>query len=164
MLQGLKLLRLPPPQSRPAPVREAWGPNQHKATMYRRSESYKKSAEPTVQLPQRNLNQYNTQTQSYTSSDRVRQREAVRLPPAPNVEVLGMGFPLLRLPPDFQIRPIQLPRTPLSVSIKQHTAETVARGSFSKPQLLRVEPAPSRTVSTTHLHFFKASLVQSGWA
>ncbi|KAB5543313.1 hypothetical protein PHYPO_G00077610 [Pangasianodon hypophthalmus] len=145
IIQGLKLLHLPPPQSPPAPVREAWGPNQHKPSMYRRPESYKRHAEPTAQPPQRNLNRYSTQTQAYTSSIRGREREVVHLPPAPNMIMSDMGLPLLCLPPDTQVRPIQLPRIPLSAPMRVHTAGTVAKGSFPKPQLLRVEPEPSRS-------------------
>lgn len=164
VIQGIKLLRLPPPQSPPAPVREAWGPNRHKHTMYRRSESYERHAEPTAQPPQRNLNHYSTQTQAYAASDSGREREAVRLPPAPNVAVSDMRLPLLRLSPDIQVQPIQLPQIPLSAPIRLHTAVTVAKGSFHKPQLLHVEPEPSRSVSTTYLNLFKSSSVQSGLA
>ncbi|XP_060764829.1 ciliogenesis and planar polarity effector 1 isoform X4 [Neoarius graeffei] len=152
IVQGIKLLRLPPPQSQsrspPAPVREAWGPNWYKPTtgMYRRSEHYRRRAEPTTQAQQRNLNHYSTQTQAYTISETSRrEREAVHLPPAPNAAVSDMGLPLLRFPPDIQVQPIQLPRIPLPTSIKLNTAVTVAKGSFHKPQLLRVDPEPSRT-------------------
>lgn len=75
-----------------------------------------------------------------------------------------MGLPLLRFPPDIQVQPIQLPRIPLPTSIKLNTAVTVAKGSFHKPQLLRVDPEPSRTVSITYLSLFKSSSVQSGLA
>ncbi|KAK3549848.1 hypothetical protein QTP86_015286, partial [Hemibagrus guttatus] len=142
--QALRLLHLPPPQSPPASVREAWGPNQHKPTIYRRSESFKRQAEPT-QRPQWNLNQYSTQTQAYTSLERGREREAVHLPPAPNVAVADMELPLLRLPPDIQMQPIQLPRIPLSAPMRLHTAGTAAMRNFPKPRLLHVEPEPSRT-------------------
>ncbi|KAF4082340.1 hypothetical protein AMELA_G00150710 [Ameiurus melas] len=141
-IQGFKLLRLPSPQSPPAPVREAWGPNQHKPTMYRRSESYQRGAEPTAQPAQRNLNQYSIQTRAYSSSDRGTEREAARLPPAPSVAVPDMGLPLLRFPPNTQVRPIHLPRIPLSAPMRLHTS-----GAVPKPQLLRVEPEPSRTGS-----------------
>lgn len=158
IIQGLKLLRLPPPKSPPAPVREAWGPNQHKPTLYRRSESYDRHAEPTGQPPQGNMNQYSTQTKDYTSSHRRREIQAVHLPPPPSA---AGGFPLLRLPPGFQIRPIQLPGIPLLAPVRLHTAGTVAKGIFPKPQLLHVEPEPSRIVSTTHI--FGCFMVLSLW-
>lgn len=153
-VQGLRLLRLPPPQSPPAQVREAWGPNQPKSTMYRSSESYMGRAEPTTQPLNWNLNQYNTQTQSYTSSDRGRERDAVRLPPAHSRP--DMRLPLLHLPPDTQVRPIQLPQIQLPVPMRLETA-----GTFAKPQLLRVEPEPSRNVSTLGLILFKSSYIPS---
>ncbi|XP_053501766.1 ciliogenesis and planar polarity effector 1 isoform X4 [Ictalurus furcatus] len=145
IIQGFKLLRLPPPQSPPAPVREAWGPNQHKPTMYRRSESYQRQAEPTAQPAHRNPNQYSIRTRAYTSSDRGTEREAVRLPPAPSGAVPDIGLPLLRFPPSTQVRPIQLPRIALSAPMRLHTAGTVSECVFPKPHLLRVEPEPSRT-------------------
>lgn len=155
ILQRLKLLRLPPPKSSPVPVREAWGPNKHKPTMYRRSESDKRHAEATAQPPEPSLYQYRTQTQAYTSSYRGRERQAVHLTPAPDIAVSHTGLPLLRLPPDIQMQPIQLPWIPLSAPMRLHGAGTVAKGGFPKPQLLHVEPEPSRTVSIT-------SHVQSG--
>lgn len=147
IIQGLKLFHLPPPQSSPAPVREAWAPNQNKPTMYRKSENYKK---PTGQPPQWNQNQDSTQTQAYTSLGRGRERKAVRLPPAPNVAVADTGLPLLRLPSNIQMRSIQLPQVPLSAPIRLHTAGTATTRNFHEPQLLHVEPEPSCTVSTTH--------------
>ncbi|XP_058267346.1 ciliogenesis and planar polarity effector 1 isoform X3 [Hemibagrus wyckioides] len=144
IIQGLRLLHLPPPQSPPPPVREAWGPNQHKPAMYRRSESFKRQAEQ-AQPPQWNLNQYSTQTQAYHSLHRGREREAVHLPTALNVAVADMELPLLRLPPDIQMQPIQLPRIPLSAPLRLRTAGTASTRNFPKPQLLRVEPEPSRT-------------------
>lgn len=154
IIQGLKLLHLPPSQFPPAPVREAWGPNQHEPTMYMRFESSKRHAALTGQPPQQCLNHHCTQTQAYTSSDRGRERDAVHLPPAPNVAVSHMGLPLLRLPPDFQVRPMQLPRIPPSAPMRFPTVQTVTKGSFPKPHLLRVEPEPSCTVSTTHPNLF----------
>ncbi|KAF7700988.1 ciliogenesis and planar polarity effector 1 isoform X2 [Silurus meridionalis] len=149
IIQGLKLLHLHPSHSPPAPVREAWAPIQHKSTTYRRSESQKKNAEPTAQVPQRNLNQYRLQGQPYgqASSDRGRrrEREAVHRHPAFKVSGSNMGLPLLRLPPDTQIQPIQLPQIPLSAPMRPHTAATVSNVSFPKPQLLHVEPDSSRT-------------------
>lgn len=162
LIQGLKLLHLPSAQSPPAPVKEAWGPNQHKPSMYRKSEDYKRYAEPTAQPPQWRPNQNGTQTRAYTSSDRGREREVVRLPPAPNMAVGDMGFPLLRLPPDTQMRPIQLPQIPLSATTRFHTTGSAAEKSFPKPQLLRVEPVPSRTVSTIHLHTVTSSSIELG--
>lgn len=164
IIQGLKLLRLPPTQSPPALVREAWGPNQHKPTLNKISESFKRHAKPAAPPLEQSLHQYRTQTQAYTSSDRGRARQAVHLPPAPNVAVSHTRLPLLRLPPDIQTRPVQLPRIPLSAPIRLHTAGCVPMGSFPKPQLLRVEPEPCRTVSTTHCNLLKSFSIQSGWA
>ncbi|KAF5893905.1 ciliogenesis and planar polarity effector 1, partial [Clarias magur] len=134
-IPGLKLLRLPPPQSPPAQIREAWGPNQTKSTMYRSSENYMGRAEPTTQPLHRNLNQYNTQTQSYTSSERGRERDAVRLPPAHSMS--NMRLPLLRLPTDTQVRHVQLPQIQLPMRLE-------TAGTFSEPQLLHVESDSSR--------------------
>lgn len=158
IIQGLRLLHLPPPQSPPVPMREAWGPNQQKPTMYRRSERFQRQAEP-AQPPQWNLNQYSTQTQAYNLLHKGREQEAVHLPPAPNVAVADMELPLLRLPPDIQMQPIQLPRIPLSAPLRLHTAGTAATRNFAKPRLLRVEPEPSRTVSPTHINLFRSSFI-----
>ncbi|XP_026995153.2 ciliogenesis and planar polarity effector 1 isoform X2 [Tachysurus fulvidraco] len=142
IIQGLKLFHLPPPQSSPGPVREAWAPNQHKPTMYRKSENCKK---PTVQPPRWNQNQDSTQTQAYTLLGRGKERKAVRLPPAPNVAVADTGLPLLHLPSNIQMRSIQLPKVLLSAPIRLHTAGTVTTRNFPEPQLLHVEPEPSCT-------------------
>ncbi|KAL6472327.1 hypothetical protein MHYP_G00185150 [Metynnis hypsauchen] len=160
VMQGLKLLQLPPPQSallRPPPpvaVREAWGPqplhlnlNQYESRvsqethsgLKRAEEDSKRCAESTAP-PRINLHQYPKQAQlrfSDVTSERETEREAIRLPPAPQP-----GLPLLRFPPATQTQHIQLPHVPFSAPVKQPALGPAAVGHYPRLHLLRAEPDP----------------------
>ncbi|KAL7848306.1 hypothetical protein AOLI_G00230240 [Acnodon oligacanthus] len=159
VMQGLKLLQLPSPQSallRPPPpvaVREAWGPqplhlnlsqyesrvSQETHSGLKRAEDSRRCTEPTAP-PRLNLQQYPKQAQIHFSegtSERITEKKAIRLPPAPQP-----GLPLLHFPPATQTQHNQLPRIPLSALVKQPTLGPTAVGHYPRLHLLRAEPDP----------------------
>ena len=161
---GLKLLQLPPPQSallRPPPpvaVREAWGPqplhlnlSQYESSVIRRAEEdSRRCAEPTAPRAHLNLNQYCRQAQlcvRKVPSMREAEREAVRLPPAPQT-----GLPLLRFPPASQTQHIQLPHMPFFAPVKQPKLGHTAVGHYPRLHLLHAEPDPPSAVSSSALY------------
>ncbi|XP_017567420.2 ciliogenesis and planar polarity effector 1 isoform X1 [Pygocentrus nattereri] len=165
VMQGLKLLQLPPPQSAllcpppPVAVREAWGPqplhlnlNQYESRVSQETHSGLKRAEEdsrrcavSTAPPRINLHQYPKQAQlrfSEGRSVRETEREAIRLPPAPQP-----GLPLLRFPPATQTQHIQLPHVPFSAPVKQATLGPAAVGHYPRLHLLRAEPDPPSAYS-----------------
>ncbi|XP_036450987.1 ciliogenesis and planar polarity effector 1 [Colossoma macropomum] len=157
VMQGLKLLQLPPSQSAllrpplPVTVREAWGPqplhlnlSQYESSVSRRAEEdSRRCAEPTAPPAHLNLNQYPKQARlcfPKVPSMREAEKEALRLPPAPQT-----GLPLLRFPPATQAQHIQLPHIPFSATVKQPTLGPTAVGHYPRLHLLRAEPDPPST-------------------
>ncbi|XP_062869669.1 ciliogenesis and planar polarity effector 1 isoform X2 [Trichomycterus rosablanca] len=131
--QGLRLLKLPPSQSPPISVKQAWPPihlgcNHPKSAMLRRAEDCNGGAEAMAQ--------------QHVSRER---EKAVRFPSAVNVAVPSRGPQLIRVPPGTKTEPIRLIQVPISVPTRQPTVGTAGTCTFSTPQLLRVNPEPSKT-------------------
>ncbi|XP_066507194.1 ciliogenesis and planar polarity effector 1 isoform X2 [Hoplias malabaricus] len=153
LIQGLKLLQLPPPQTtlhRPPPpvsVREAWASQplllngQYESSVIKKAEeNNRRRTEPTAPPPHLNLSQYPKQAELRVpegSSERGPVGEIFHLPPATHT-----GLPLLRFPAPAQTPHIQLPHIPLSAPVRQPTPSSAAMAHYPRLQLLRVEPDP----------------------
>ncbi|KAA0704314.1 Protein JBTS17 [Triplophysa tibetana] len=146
----LRLLQLQPPQPnyprpRSPPVKEAWGPNPHPASVHinilpsQSRPSFRRRAEDTgrtwVQA---------SAPPSHLHFDRERtggSAEALRFPPAPHRAITGVGLPLLRFHPDTQ-RTVTLPRIPQSTTPKPPNVGVAGTGHYPRLQLLRRDPDP----------------------
>ncbi|KAI4892113.1 hypothetical protein NFI96_017897, partial [Prochilodus magdalenae] len=148
VMQGLKLLQLPPPQPallrppHPVAVREAWGPQPHHLNLsqYDQESSVIKRTEEGSRRCAETLNQHPKQAQLHLPegpSERGAIGGALRLPPAPQP-----GLPLLRFPPAAQTQHIQLPHIPFSVPVKQPILGHTTVGHYPRLHLLRTEPEP----------------------
>lgn len=140
----LRLLQLQPPQPnypRPQspPVKEAWGPSPHPASVHINILP-SQSRPPWVEA---------SAPPSHLHFDRGRtggSAEALRFPPAPHRAVPGVGLPLLRFHHDAQ-RTVTLPRIPQSTTQKPPNVGVAGTGHYPRLQLLRRDPDPPSAVS-----------------